>query len=246
MVRGLYTAASGALVAQVAGGRDREQSCEREHAAVQAHAAPGAIGAGNGIVPAARTIRRQQSRRNCLDAGDLSGALGMGAQVMDTPAVFEQGVLSQTGNRWTSRYKATRFFAIQTPQGVRYTRDGQFSEDRGRAPRHDGRQIPCSGRNGASAAAARRRTRADRSRTVTILQNGRAVDTLSLVQFRNPASVRPEGDNRFIATNAALPTNGAAGSTVQSRVSGAQQRERRALDGRPASARSAGSKPIKK
>ncbi len=140
------------------------------------------------------------------------GALGMGAQVMDTPAVFEQGTLGQTGNPLDLAIQGSAFFAIQTPQGVRYTRDGQFSEDpTGRLVTLDGSLVlgtngPVQLQPGGGAG------QVDENGQVT--QGGRLVDQIALVQFGNPAQVRPEGDNRFVASNAALPVRAAAGSST--------------------------------
>jgi flagellar basal-body rod protein FlgG len=140
------------------------------------------------------------------------GALGMGAQVMDTPAVFEQGTLGQTGNPLDFAIQGNAFFAIQTPQGVRYTRDGQFSQDaNGRLVTMDGNAV--LGTNGPIQLQANGGpVSVDQNGQIT--QGGRVVDTLALVQFGNLTQVRPEGDNRFIATNAAQATRAAAGSTV--------------------------------
>jgi flagellar basal-body rod protein FlgG len=140
------------------------------------------------------------------------GPLGMGAQVMDTPAVFEQGVLAQTGNPLDLGIQGNAFFAIQTPQGVRYTRDGQFAEDpAGRLVTMDGN--PVLGANGpVQLQQTGGAIQIDQSGRIT--QGGRLVDTIALVQFGNLTQVRPEGDNRFVASNAAQPTRATAGSTV--------------------------------
>ncbi|HKU69068.1 MAG TPA: flagellar basal-body rod protein FlgF [Candidatus Baltobacteraceae bacterium] len=208
MVRGLYTAASGALVAQsqadtIANNLANVNTSGFKRTLLQVQSAP-----EMGV------YRRQ------IDAGNphgtsssaFVGALGMGAQVMDTPAVFEQGTLGQTGNPLDLAIQGSAFFAIQTPQGVRYTRDGQFSEDpTGRLVTPDGSLVlgtngPVQLQPGGGA------IQIDQNGQIT--QGGRAIDTIALVTFGNPAQVRPEGDNRFIASNAALPARAAGGSTI--------------------------------
>ncbi len=208
MVRGLYTAASGALVAQsqadvIANNLANVNTSGFKRTLLQVQAGP-----EMGI------YRRQTDPGNPrgTSSSDFVGALGSGAQVLDTPAVFEQGTLGQTGNPLDLAIQGNAFFAIQTPQGVRYTRDGQFSEDpNGRLVTMDGDAV--LGANGAvQLQPTGGAVQVDESGRIT--QNGRLVDSLSLVQFANPAQVRPEGDNRFVATNAALPAAATAGSTV--------------------------------
>jgi flagellar basal-body rod protein FlgF len=208
LVRGLYTAASGALVAQsqadvIANNLANVNTSGFKRTLLQVQSAP-----EMGL------YRRQMdpgSPRG-VASNAFIGALGMGAQVMDTPAVFEQGVLAQTGNPLDLGIQGNAFFAIQTPQGVRYTRDGQFSEDpNGRLVTMDGN--PVLGTNGpVQLQQTGGAVQIDQSGRIT--QGGRLVDTIALVQFGNLTQVRPEGDNRFVASNAALPTRTANGSTI--------------------------------
>jgi flagellar basal-body rod protein FlgF len=209
LVRGLYTAASGALVAQsqadvIANNLANVNTSGFKRTLLQVQSAP------------EMGLYRRQTDPSSNPRGTSSnafiGALGMGAQVMDTPAVFEQGTLSNTGNPLDVAIQGNAFFAIQTPQGVRYTRDGQFAQDpTGRLVTMDGSLV--LGNNGPvqlqqNAGA----VQIDQSGQIT--QGGRLIDTIALVQFGNPAQVRPEGDNRFIASNAALPARVRTGSTI--------------------------------
>jgi flagellar basal-body rod protein FlgG len=207
LVRGLYTAASGALVAQsqadvIANNLANVNTSGFKRTLLQVQTGP-QLG-----------LYRQQTEPGGVRGTPRSafvGALGLGAQVMDTPAVFEQGALAQTGNPLDLAIQGNAFFAIQTPQGVRYTRDGQFAQDAtGRLMTADGSLV--LGTNGpvrlqAGAGA----VQIDQNGAIT--QNGRRVDTIALVQFRNLSQVRPEGDNRFVATAAAGAAN-ATGSTI--------------------------------
>jgi flagellar basal-body rod protein FlgF len=209
LVRGLYTAASGALVAQsqadvIANNLANVNTSGFKRTLLQVQAAP-----EMGI------YRLQRDPSSGVTGGAPSdsfvGALGTGAQVLDTPAVFEQGVLATTGNPLDLAIQGNAFFAIQTPQGVRYTRDGQFSEDpAGRLVTMDGDLV--LGNNGPIALQQNGAVQIDQNGQIT--QNGRAVDTIALVQFGNLTQLRPEGDNRFVASNAALPARTAAGSTI--------------------------------
>ncbi len=209
MVRGLYTAASGALVAQaqadvIANNLANVNTSGFKRTLLQVQSGP-ELG----------LYRRQTDPSSNLGgtpSNAFVGTLGMGAQVMDTPAVFEQGTLGQTGNPLDLAIQGNAFFAIQTPQGVRYTRDGQFSEDpTGRLVTMDGSLVlgnngPVQLQQGGGA------IQIDHNGQIT--QGGRAVDTIALVQFGNLTQLRPEGDNRFVASNAALPARATAGSTI--------------------------------
>lgn len=209
MVRGLYTAASGALVAQsqadvIANNLANVNTNGFKRTLLQVQSADELA-----------LYRRQtdpSSNMRGRPSSAFIGNLGMGAQVMDTPAVFEQGTLAATGNPLDLAIQGNAFFAIQTPQGVRYTRDGQFAQDpTGRLVTMDGSLVlgtngPVQLQQNAGA------PQVDENGQIT--QGGRIVDQIALVQFGNITQVRPEGDNRFVASNAALPARATTGSTV--------------------------------
>src|SRR5579884_560604 len=197
LVRGLYTAASGALVAQsqadvIANNLANVNTSGFKRTLLQVQSGPELGIFRNQTNPSDSNPRGQAGSA-------FVGALGMGAQVMDTPAVFEQGTLAQTGNPLDVAIQGNAFFAIRTPQGVRYTRDGQFAQDStGRLMTMDGN--PVLGTNGPI-----RLQQNGGPITIdaggNITQGGRVVDTLALVQFGNLTQLRPEGDNRFVASN---------------------------------------------
>jgi flagellar basal-body rod protein FlgG len=210
LVRGLYTAASGALVAEsqadvIANNLANVNTSGFKRTLLQVQAGPSMP------VYLLRTTP-SSSNPHGTPRSTYVGALGMGAQVMDTPAVFEQGGLAQTGNPLDLAIQGGGFFAIQTPQGVRYTRDGQFAQDpAGRLITMDGN--PVLGANGPIRLQPNGGPVAiDENGQIT--QGGRPVDQLALVQFGNLTQVRPEGDNRFEAFNTARAVRSNAGSTI--------------------------------
>lgn len=208
MVRGLYTAASGALVAQaqadvIANNLANVNTSGFKRTLLQVQSGPELGLYRNENIPS--------SNVGGTPSNSFVGALGTGAQVMDTPAVFEQGTLGQTGNPLDLAIQGNAFFAIQTPQGVRYTRDGQFSEDpTGRLVTLDGSLV--LGTNGPVQLQQSGAVQIDQNGQIT--QAGRPIDTIALVQFGNLTQLRPEGDNRFVASNAALPARATTGSTI--------------------------------
>lgn len=60
------------------------------------------------------------------DTAPVVGQLGTGAELNEVYTVFTEGPLKQTGNSFDLAIEGHGFFSVQTPQGVRYTRNGTF------------------------------------------------------------------------------------------------------------------------
>ncbi len=209
MVRGLYTAAAGALVAQsqadaIANNLANVNTTGFKRTLLQVESAP-EIG-----------IYRFQ-----IDPGSAShkgvavapyvGALGTGSQIYDTPTVFSQGPLQQTGNPLDLAIEGSGFFTIQTPQGVRYTRNGQFVRNaQGLLSTTNGNLVLGTNRGPIAVPNGPFQIAADG----TIAQNGQTLGQLQLTQFGNLVALRPEGDSRFVDTGTARPF-AATNATVQ-------------------------------
>ena len=215
MVRGLYAAASGALVAQsladnVANNLANVNSSGFKQTLLQIESAPSldiyriqtdpghAAGRALPGVPVAVPV----------------GALGTGSQIYDTPEDFAQGPLQQTGNRLDLALTgANQFFTILTPNGVRYTRDGQFTLDANGALRTmdgnfvlgtTGRPIAFNTQQGpATVNTDGTVTQApQRGQTAAaVTQIGR----LQIASFNNLVGLRKEGDNNFVDTGNGRP-----------------------------------------
>ena len=224
LVRGLYTSASGALVAEsmadnVANNLANVDTSGFKQTLLQIQSAP------------SLDIYRIQTdpgktAGNPLPGRSVSqevGQLGTGALIYDTPTNYDQGSLQATGNPLDVAITGTAnaFFTIQTPNGIRYTRDGSFTEDgQGILRTRDGNTVlntqgqqiqmpPSSG-----------------PVTIqpdgTIVQNGGAnnaqsslvVGQLAITQFNSLLNLRPEGVNNYNPSGNAGPT-AATGVTVQ-------------------------------
>ena len=61
-----------------------------------------------------------------VDTAPVVGKLGMGVEYNETFTVFEQGTLKVTENAYDLALDDKGFFTVDTPQGVRYTRNGSF------------------------------------------------------------------------------------------------------------------------
>jgi flagellar basal-body rod protein FlgF len=217
LVRGLYTAAAGALVAQsqadvIANNLANVSTSGFKRTLLQVQSAP-ELG----------LYRRQTDPTTALDgtttgspSAQFIGALGTGAQVADTPSVFEQGPLQSTGNSLDLAIEGNGFFTLQTPQGIRYTRDGQFARDgQGYLVTMDGDRV--LGRNGPiQLQTGSVQIAADG----TVRQNNQTIDQLRVVDFANLTAVRPEGDNRFVDTGAGRPALDTKSSVNQGYLEG--------------------------
>ncbi len=68
-------------------------------------------------------------RSTAQGAGPAVGALGSGVAVRGIATDFAPGAFQQTGNPLDVAVTGDAYLAVQTPQGVRYTRDGGLTRD---------------------------------------------------------------------------------------------------------------------
>ena len=132
MVRGLYTSASGALVAQsqadnVANNLANINTTGFKQTLLQVQSAP------SFNIFRIQTDPGQTARSPLpgVPTAQYVGPLGTGSWVYDTPTSFEQGALKTTGNPLDVAITGTNnaFFNVQTPNGLRYTRNGEFVQN---------------------------------------------------------------------------------------------------------------------
>jgi flagellar basal-body rod protein FlgG len=172
MDRGLYIAASGMLAEQV-----RQDQIANDLA--------------NASTPGYKADRTaQQSFGNLLlnnsQTGQQIGPQSTAVQVRRIQTDFTPQPLRDTGEPLDFGIVGNGFFAVQTAQGVRYTRNGQFTADgQGQLVTAEGDRV--LGRNG---------------RPITIGADGR-VDprALNVVLLNNP---RKQGDNYLTGTPGAV------------------------------------------
>lgn len=82
-----------------------------------------------------------------IDVSPVVGKLGTGVEHNETYTAFTQGSLKQTENDFDLALEGKGFFAVETPQGERYTRNGSFHmTDRGMLVTKEG--LPVLGENG--------------------------------------------------------------------------------------------------
>jgi flagellar basal-body rod protein FlgG len=114
MERGLYIAASGMLAEQV-----RQDQLANDLA--------------NASTPGYKADRSAQRSFGDLllsntQTGQVVGPLGLGAQIAVTRTDLTPAPLRQTGQKLDFAIQGDGFFAVRTAQGVRYTRNGAFTQ----------------------------------------------------------------------------------------------------------------------
>ncbi len=62
-----------------------------------------------------------------VDVAPVVGRLGTGVETNEVYTVFTQGAFKETANDFDMALEGKGFFAVQTPQGERYTRNGTFT-----------------------------------------------------------------------------------------------------------------------
>jgi flagellar basal-body rod protein FlgG len=121
-----------------------------------------------------------------------------------------QGALKPTENPLDMAVQGTAFFAVQTPDGVRYTRDGSFQRDAAG-------QLVTSQGFGVLGPGGQPITLPQGQVVVTpegaLLVDGAAAGQLGLFDFADPAQLRKAAGNLFEDAGEAGPA-AAAGSTV--------------------------------
>jgi flagellar basal-body rod protein FlgF len=226
LVRGLYTSASGALVAEsmadnVANNLANVNTSGFKQTLLQIQSTP------------ALDIYRIQTDPGKTAGNPLPGKpvaqevglLGTGVQIYDTPTSFDQGGLQNTGNPLDVAISnnSNAFFTIQTPAGVRYTRDGEFAQDgQGFLRTQDGNFVlstqgqPIQFQPGGGTITIQSDGTIYQNPAVAAGQSAQqvAVGQLQLTQFNSLLNLRPEGANNYNPSGNAGPAP-AANATVQ-------------------------------
>lgn len=128
------------------------------------------------------------------------------------------GQLQHTGNPFDLAIEGEGFFAIQTPQGVRYTRQGTFSRS------SDGTIVTPMGNPllGEAGPIRIEGKKMDVTPEGVVLSDGTEVGTLQVVRFDNPRLLTKEGYSLFRAADGAVQTDSTAhilqGSLEQANV----------------------------
>lgn len=114
---------------------------------------------------------------------------------------FSSGPLAQTSNPLDVAIAGKGFFEVETPDGMRYTRKGNFTiNEQGLLSTTEG--YPVMGQGGAIGIDG---SRVDISDEGDVFVDGDTVDTLRVVDFTQPERLKKVGDTLFVAENDMVP-----------------------------------------
>ncbi len=123
------------------------------------------------------------------------GSMGSGAFVSGIADDFTSGAYQETGNSLDLAISGEGFFAVQTAQGVKYTRNGEFTiNNQNQIVNQNG--DPLLGQNGAIQLPEQGDIVIEDN---NVLVNGFEIDTIELVGFENHEGLIREGDTMFTA-----------------------------------------------
>ena len=137
-----------------------------------------------------------------LNRGTYVGGQNTGIYVDELVTDFTQGPMEGTGLQTDLAITGDGFFCIQTPEGVRYTRDGNFQVDaNGNLLTQDGYYV--LGENGGmlNVGTGEFSVKSDGS----IFADGRQAGKLLIVQFSDNAILRKAGGNIYYPYNGEQP-----------------------------------------
>ena len=123
------------------------------------------------------------------------GSLGVGVSVDEVATIHTPGIMRNTGNDFDMAMEGKGFFTVETPQGVRYTRNGTFAKNiQGELTNQDGYRV--LGQNGPIRIQGTAMTVSDDGR---VLVDSQPVGTLRIVEFADEKQLTKEGASLFAA-----------------------------------------------
>jgi len=129
------------------------------------------------------------------------GYLGTGVGVTEAMIDYSQGAFRRTENELDFALMGDGFFAVQTPDGERYTRNGNFMLDaQGQLVNSDG--YPVLGQNGTIQISGTK-VSVDESGNISV--DGQTIDSFKLVVFSQSDALEKVGHNLFAAGAAGAP-----------------------------------------
>ncbi len=119
---------------------------------------------------------------------------------------FSQGPLEKTGNKLDFAIAGKGFFAVLTPNGIEYTRDGQFGINNQGILVQKGTNYPVLGENYfKNGKFIKVDSQTEFSQTGAVLTNGVQTDTIAIRDFNNYANLVKVGNNCFVPINNMQP-----------------------------------------
>lgn len=203
MIKGLYTAASG-----------MHSSMRRQDIISNNLANLNTTGYKKGTAVNKSFSEKMISR---MDSESVAiGRLGSGTAIDEVSTDHSAGAFKETGNSMDWAIKGEGFFTIQTPQGQRYTRNGNFTIN------NDNQVVtqqgyPVQGENGFLEVPDGAEVAINEN---TLLANGEEVGQIQLRSFADKTGLVKEGKNLFRRTPQAGNPFEAAGSIKEGFIEG--------------------------
>jgi flagellar basal-body rod protein FlgF len=192
MIRGLYTAASGMLTAM-----RRMEFVTNNLANAQT---VGFKQERTATSTFAEALILQDGKPARITPDGPIGQLGMAAVSEEPMLDFTQGSLEETGRSLDLALEGPGFFSIQTPDGIRYTRDGGFTRDAiGRLTTGEGDLVMGTDGNPIQIPAGRLQIQPDGRVQV----EDQDVGQIAIVEFGLDQPLRKVGNNQFATRNEA-------------------------------------------
>ena len=135
---------------------------------------------------------------------------GSGNQASVT--LFQQGDLQRTGNELNLAIEGEGFFKVQTPYGVRYTRNGNFALNQA-GVLIDGNGFPVMGRKDEIRLQGGKSIQIQPDGAVQV--GGQEADRISLVTFENLQAIQKEGHTYFRAAEGQEEIEASNGRVIQ-------------------------------
>lgn len=138
-------------------------------------------------------------RVNDGEPAPVIGSVGSGVQLDEVATNQSEGPVRQTGNDFDMAISGKGFFVVQTPNGLRYTRNGSFTKSaQGELVTSEGYRV--MGQNGPIVVNGSKLTVAGDG---TVSVDGIANNRLQIVDFADERQLTKEGSSLFTASNGA-------------------------------------------
>ena len=137
------------------------------------------------------------------DVAPVIGKIGLGVETNELYTIFEQGSFKETGNNTDFALSGEGFFAVMTPHGERYTRNGNFIIGKeGYLETKEGYQV--MGEHGPIQIGDNKFTLNDDGILFTS-DNMQEIDRFKIVRFDNERYITKQGSSLYGATDISGP-----------------------------------------
>jgi len=132
---------------------------------------------------------------------DYNQMINSTVRLYDIQTNFDQGYLKETGKSLDMALtNPNAFFAVDTPFGIRFTRNGEFTvNDQNELTTMEGYKVVS---NMESMQPVQMQEGATITEDGTMLLNGAAVNNIEIVQFPDTANLQKTGNNLYVAVDA--------------------------------------------